>query len=78
VLAGSLRDWLTWYMADDGETPPPPPPDAIRLAVSEQRAELERLSSSAGTTEEFRSGLAWADNALRKIAEACQVEAVSR
>lgn len=68
-LLRSLRDWVTWWLADDGDTPEPAGPDAVRLAVDEQRAALSARSVEA-CSEDFRAGLAWADNALDAIAKA--------
>lgn len=66
--ARALRDWLTVWL-DDGGATPPPAPDAVRAAVDAQRAALRARSGDA-CSEDFRAGLAWADQALRVVAEA--------
>jgi len=65
-LVRSLRDWLTWWLSDDGTTPSPADPDTVRLAIDLQRAAL-RERSLEPVSEDFRAGLAWADNALDAI-----------
>lgn len=65
-LARSLRDWLTWWLDDDGTTPPPADPDAVRLAIEEQQQALRKRSLQV-ESEDFRAGLAWADNALTAV-----------
>src|SRR5258706_2876940 len=66
--ARALRDWLPRWLDDDGTTPPAAH-DAVRAAVDAERAAL-RARSAEACSEDFRAGLAWADRALRVIAEA--------
>lgn len=68
TLAASLRDWLAWQLDGHDDTPAPADPDRVRLAIDEQRAALAERSMDA--SENFRAGLAWADNALNAIARA--------
>ena len=66
-LVRSLAYWLLHVV---GDRPAPSDPDRVRAAIDEQRQALRERSSSAGTTEDFRAGLAWCDRALDAIAAA--------
>lgn len=70
-LVRSVRDWLTWWLDDDGRTPPPADPDRVRAVVDDQRAELVKRSVEV-CSEDFRAGLAWCDHALDAIAAAAE------
>lgn len=72
-LVRSLRDWCSWWLDDDGQSPPPADPDPVRVEIDVQRAELRQQSAEAGVgdaAEHYRAGLAWADRALDAIAAA--------
>lgn len=66
------RSLAWWLLAHVGDRTAPADPDAVRAAIDEQRAALAALSASAGTSEDFRAGLAWADQALHAIAHAAR------
>lgn len=68
-LARSLRDWLSSHLGDT--TRAPADPDEVRLAVDEQRQQLRDLSAQ-DVSEDFRAGLAWADTALRAVADVAE------
>lgn len=68
-LARSLRDWLSSQLGDTARAPADP--DEVRLAVDDQRQQLQALSAQ-DVSEDFRAGLAWADTALRAIADVAE------
>lgn len=68
-LCRSLRDWLSWWLRDGGDSPPPADPDAVRAVVDQARSALRERSLQA-CSEDHRTGLAWCDHWLDRIAKA--------
>lgn len=66
-LTRSLAGWLEWWC---GHRDAPSDPDRVRVAIDLSRSQLRALSGEADTTEDFRAGLAWAENALNQISGA--------
>lgn len=65
-----LRDWLTWLLSDRGHTPPADP-DRIRHEIERQRIVVRAAHFDAGDgrdAELVRTGLAWAETALKAVA----------
>ena len=66
------RSLAWWLLGHVGDRAAPADPDAVRVAIDEQRAALAARSAAAETSEDFRAGLAWADQALEAIAHAAE------